>query len=119
MEIFLKILIGTIALLHIFFFWMESVAWTTLGRKVFGGKKDFFQTTKSLAANQGLYNGFLAAGLLWSIWSKNPEVSGPVSHFFLACVAIAGIFGALTVSKKIFWVQAFPAILGLILLHLQ
>ena len=119
MEIILKILIGGIAILHLFFFWMESIAWTTFGRKIFGGKKEFFETTKSLAANQGLYNGFLAAGLIWSLWSKNPDLSGPLSHFFLACVAIAGVFGAATVSKKIFWVQAFPAILALILLYLR
>lgn len=119
MEVILNILIGSIAFLHLFFFWMESVAWTTLGRKIFGGKKEFFETTKSLALNQGLYNGFLASGLIWSLWSNNPSISGPIAHFFLACVAIAGIVGAATVSKKIFWVQAFPAILGLILLHLM
>ncbi|TFV95733.1 DUF1304 domain-containing protein [Algoriphagus kandeliae] len=115
MEIIFKILIGVIAILHLFFFWMESIVWTTFGRKIFGGKKEFFESTKSLAANQGLYNGFLAAGLIWSLLTKNPTVSNSVSIFFLACVAIAGIFGAVTVSKKIFWIQAFPAILALIL----
>lgn len=90
--------------------------WTTRGPKVFRNfSKDLFEPTKTLAANQGLYNGFLAAGLLWSllisdeIWQKN------VALFFLGCVAVAGIYGALTASKKIFYIQALPAIVAIVL----
>ena len=90
--------------------------WTTRGPKVFRNfPKDLFEPTKTLAANQGLYNGFLAAGLLWSllisdeIWQKN------VALFFLGCVTVAGIYGALTASKKIFYIQALPAIAAIVL----
>ena len=94
-------------------------AWTTKGPKIFGTlDKNLFEPTKSMAANQGLYNGFLAAGLIWSFfitdvfWSKN------VATFFLACVLIAGLYGMMTVSKKILFVQSVPATIALILLYL-
>lgn len=110
-----QIIIGFIAVLHIYILWLEMFAWTTRAKKVFKTiPEDQFEKTKVLAANQGLYNGFLAAGLIWSlligeaIWSKN------VALFFLGCVLVAGIYGALTASKKIFLVQAVPAILGLL-----
>ncbi len=90
-------------------------AWTTKAKKVFKTiSEDQFEKTKVLAANQGLYNGFLAAGLIWSlfisdeIWSKN------VALFFLICILVAGIYGALTASKRIFYVQSVPAILGIL-----
>lgn len=90
-------------------------AWTTRAKKVFKTiPEDQFEKTKVMAANQGLYNGFLAAGLIWSLlicdvtWSKN------VALFFLGCVLVAGIYGALTASKRIFFVQAVPAILGIL-----
>jgi putative membrane protein len=90
-------------------------AWTTKGKKVFRTiPKDLFEKTKVLAANQGLYNGFLSAGLLWSlaisdeIWSRN------IAIFFLCSVTVAGIFGAYSASKKIFYVQALPAIIAII-----
>jgi putative membrane protein len=110
-----QIIIGFIAVLHIYILWLEMFAWTTRAKKVFKTiPEDQFEKTKVLAANQGLYNGFLAAGLIWSlligeaIWSKN------VALFFLGCVLLAGIYGALTASKRIFLVQAVPAILGLL-----
>ena len=110
-----QIVIGFIAVLHIYILWLEMFAWTTRAKKVFKTiPEDQFEKTKVLAANQGLYNGFLAAGLIWSlligeaIWSKN------VALFFLGCVLVAGIYGALTASKRIFLVQAVPAILGLL-----
>lgn len=94
-------------------------AWTTKAKKVFRSlPEDLFEKTKVLAANQGLYNGFLAAGLLWTlfisdaIWSKN------IALFFLGCVAIAGIYGAYSVSKKIFYIQALPAIITILILIL-
>jgi len=92
-------------------------AWETKGRKIFKQfPKDLFPVTKTLAANQGLYNGFLAAGLIWSYFIKTPEWQTNIALFFLGCVAVAGIFGALTASKKIFFVQALPAIIGIILI---
>lgn len=115
MEIISKILIALVAIEHLYILYMEMFAWETLGKKTFKGSlpNEMFKPTKTLAANQGLYNGFLSAGLIWSllisdeIWAKN------VAIFFLGCVIIAGIYGALTASKKIFFVQALPAILAL------
>jgi putative membrane protein len=115
MNLISQIIIGFIALLHIYILWLEMFAWTTRGRKVFKTiPAEQFEKTKVMAANQGLYNGFLAGGLIWSLlicdvsWSKN------VALFFLSCVLVAGIYGAMTASKRIFFVQAVPAILGLL-----
>lgn len=119
MEIIIKILIGLVALLHLYFLWFEMFAWETRGPKIFRSfPKDLFSPTKSMAANQGLYNGFLAAGLIWSFFIQNAEWSNNVALFFLSCVAVAGIYGALSVSKRIFYVQGLPAVIaiGLILL---
>ena len=76
--------------------------------------EDQFEKTKVMAANQGLYNGFLAAGLIWSLLITNVDWSKNIAIFFLACVLVAGIYGAMTASKRIFYVQAVPAILGLL-----
>lgn len=97
---------------------MEMFAWETLGKKTFKGAmpNDLFKPTKTLAANQGLYNGFLAAGLVWSLLITDMEWSKNVALFFLICVAIAGLYGGFTASKKIIYVQALPAILTIILL---
>ena len=117
MSIVIAILIGVIALLHCYILWMEMFAWTTRGRKVFRSiPPDMFEKTKVFAANQGLYNGFLAAGLFWTFFISNPEWKAHVSLFFLSCVAIAGIYGALTASKRIFYVQALPALIAIGLL---
>lgn len=117
MHIITSILIGIVALQHIFFLYLEMIAWETLGPKVFRGfPRDFFPKTKSMAANQGLYNGFLAAGLIWSFFIENEVWSKNVASFFLACVLIAGIYGALSVSKRIFFVQGIPALIALVLL---
>ncbi len=98
---------GLVALLHLYFLVLEMFLWTKpYGRRVFGLTPELAQATKSLAANQGLYNGFLAAGLGWGL------LAGPDGHtikvFFLSCVIIAGIFGAATANRKILWVQAVP-----------
>jgi putative membrane protein len=94
-------------------------AWTTKGPKVFRAfPKDLFPKTKAMAANQGLYNGFLAAGLIWSFLIEDPIWSDNVAIFFLSCVLVAGIYGTFTASKKIFWVQALPALLGLLFIFL-
>ncbi len=121
MNLFAQITIALIALLHIYILYMEMFAWTTLGRRTFGGySKDFFHKTKSMAANQGLYNGFLAAGLIWSLLIADVNWSNNVALFFLACVAIAGVFGAFSADKKIVLFQTLPAVIGivLVLLHL-
>lgn len=115
--LFAKIIIGVVALLHIYFLWLEMFAWTTKAKKVFRSfPEDLFEPTKTLAANQGLYNGFLAAGLIWSLLIQDAEWQIYVACFFLGCVALAGLYGALTASKKILIVQGLPAILGLALL---
>lgn len=111
-----KIVVIIVALLHIYFLWLEMFAWTTKAKKVFRQfPENLFEPTKTLAANQGLYNGFLAAGLLWSLIIQDPIWQVNVALFFLGCVAIAGIYGALTASKKIFVVQGLPALLGIVL----
>ena len=119
MHLVLKILIATIALLHLYFLWLEMFAWTSRGPKVFRGfPKELFEPTKSLAANQGLYNGFLVAGLLWSLFIQTRPWNYYVAIFFMSCILIAGIYGGITVGKKIFYVQGLPALITLILLHL-
>ncbi|MDC6362280.1 DUF1304 domain-containing protein [Muricauda sp. SP22] len=111
-----KIVVIIVALLHIYFLWLEMFAWTTKAKKVFRQfPENLFEPTKTLAANQGLYNGFLAAGLLWSLIIQDPIWQVNLALFFLGCVAIAGIYGALTASKKIFVVQGLPALLGIVL----
>jgi len=117
METLLNILIGIIALEHLYILYMEMFAWETLGKKTFKKAlpEQLFTATKGLAANQGLYNGFLAAGLIWTFFIEHPIWSTNIAIFFLCCVAIAGIYGALTASKKIFVVQALPAIIALLL----
>lgn len=120
MEWIIKILIFLIAALHLYFLWLEMFAWTTRAKKVFRGyTDDFFEKSKTLAANQGLYNGILAAGLLWTFLIRDVEWRENISMFFLSAVIVAGIFGAATADKKIFYVQASPAMiaLGLLLLN--
>ena len=121
MEIISKILIGIVALEHLYILYMEMFAWETLGMKTFKGalKDDLFEPTKTLAANQGLYNGFLSAGLIWSLFISTQEWSENVAIFFLGCVIVAGTYGALTASKKIFFVQALPAIVALLFVLLR
>ncbi|MFP2996860.1 DUF1304 domain-containing protein [Spongiivirga sp. MCCC 1A20706] len=117
MKIAVSILIGFIAALHLYILWFEMFAWETRGRKVFSNfPKELFGQTKTMAANQGLYNGFLAAGLIWTFFIDNIEWQQNVSLFFLGCVAVAGIYGAITASKKIFFVQALPALISILLI---
>lgn len=120
MELVLKIEIGIVALLHLYFLWLEMFVWTTTGKKVFRSlPENMFEKTKSMAANQGLYNGFLAAGLIWSFFITDPAWSHNVALFFLSCVLIAGLYGAYSVDKKIFFVQGLPALIGIILLFIS
>jgi putative membrane protein len=115
MNIITAVLIGIIAIEHIYILWLEMFAWETRGKKVFRGSMpaELFTPTKTLAANQGLYNGFLAAGLIWTFFIGDPAWKTNISIFFLSCVMIAGIYGAITASKKIFFIQALPAIIAL------
>jgi len=117
MSIAAAILVGIVAALHIFFLVLEMVFWDRpLGRRTFGLTREFAAESKALAANQGLYNGFLAAGLVWSLLSGEAGIA--LAVFFLGCVIVAGIFGAVTVNQKILWVQAAPAAIALALLLL-
>ena len=120
MEMAIKVFIGLVALLHLYFLYFEMFAWTTKGPKIFRGfPKDLFVPTKSMAANQGLYNGFLAAGLIWTFFISDFNWKDNIALFFLGCVAVAGIYGALTVTKKIFFIQALPALIAIALILLR
>jgi putative membrane protein len=104
-----------VALLHLYFLVLEMFLWTKpFGMRAFGLTPEFAAASRVLAANQGLYNGFLAAGLAWGAFLG----SGAISAFFLGCVIVAGVFGAVTVSRRIFWAQAFPGIVALALVSL-
>src|SRR5688572_12836443 len=108
-----SILTGVVAAIHLYIVVLEMVLWDTeRGRKAFGMTPEFSKSTKVLAANQGLYNGFLAAGLIWGIWLG--EAGDPVKIFFLLCVAVAGIYGAITVNLRILLVQTVPAAIALV-----
>ncbi len=112
MSIIVNIITAIVALLHTYFLILEMFLWDKpLGLSVFHNSAEFAAQSKTLAANQGLYNGFLAAGLIWGLFAGNP-----VKIFFLSCVIIAGIFGAYTVSKRIFYIQALPALIALVIL---
>jgi len=111
MSILSNILVVLVALLHFGFLALEMFYWDhPIGRKRFGLTPEYSKASKSLAANQGLYNGFLAAGLLWGV----VIASAPVKIFFLLCVVIAGIFGAATAKRSILYIQALPGLLALI-----
>jgi putative membrane protein len=108
------ILIGFIAVLHIYFLILEMFFWDKpKGLKVFGHSKEDASVSKTLAMNQGLYNGFLAAGLIWGLSLSEAGLS--IKIFFLACVFIAGVFGGLTATRKILFIQALPAFIALAL----
>ncbi|WP_230411338.1 DUF1304 domain-containing protein [Collimonas humicola] len=110
-----NLLIALVALLHVYFLVLEMFLWDKpFGRKTFKLTPEFASASKALAANQGLYNGFLAAGLAWGICLGEAGLS--IKVFFLACVIVAGIFGAITVGRKILFIQALPAALALALL---
>jgi len=108
------IAVTAVAILHLVFLILEMFLWTKpLGRRVFGLQREFAEQTATLAANQGLYNGFLAAGLLWGLFSRQP--SNEITVFFLVCVIVAGVYGAFTVKRTILFVQALPGAIALIL----
>ncbi|TPN77709.1 DUF1304 domain-containing protein [Mesorhizobium sp. CU2] len=112
-----NILTGLVALIHCYIVYLEMVLWDTpRGHKAFGLKPEFATASKVLAANQGLYNGFLAAGLIWGLYLG--AAGFPIKMFFLLCVAIAGLYGAATVSRKILFIQTVPAVLAIVALWL-
>ncbi|TDS11729.1 DUF1304 domain-containing protein [Sphingobacterium paludis] len=116
MEIAAKIVIVIVALEHLYILWMEMFAWETQGKKTFKSlPSHLFRETKGLAANQGLYNGFLAAGLIWSLIIKDPTWQHHIALFFLGCIIVAALFGAITAERSIFFKQGVPALIGFIL----
>jgi putative membrane protein len=112
-------LVALVAALHVYFLVLEMFLWTRpLGLKTFRNSLEKAKESAALAANQGLYNGFLAAGLIWGLIQGVPAVAFQIKTFFLICVIVAGVYGAATVSRRILWVQAAPAAIALILLWL-
>ncbi len=120
MQIVSSIFVGLVAVEHLYILWLEMFAWETRGKKVFRGAlpDHMFAPTRVLAANQGLYNGFLAAGLIWSFFIKDPAWSMQVRLLFLGFVIVAGTYGAYSADRKIFYVQAVPAIIAFLLVWL-
>lgn len=114
-----NLLVALVALLHVYFLVLEMFLWTKpLGLKTFRNSSEKAADSAVLAANQGLYNGFLAAGLAWGVIQGVPAFAFQIKVFFLLCVIVAGVYGAATVSRRILYVQAAPAALALILLWL-
>ena len=113
-------LVALVALLHVYFLVLEMFLWTKpLGLKTFRNTQEKANDSAVLAANQGLYNGFLAAGLFWGLFHPAPAVAFQIKVFFLLCVIVAGAYGAWSVSRRIVFVQALPAALALIFLWLS
>ncbi len=110
-----QILVLLVAVEHIYFLYLEMFLWDKpKGMKVFGLKPEQAKASKTLAANQGLYNGFLAAGLIWGLVHPTAGIGFQIQCFFLSCVIVAGIYGGLTASRSIFVVQALPAMIALV-----
>lgn len=117
LEVAISAMVTFVAMLHLYIMWFEMFGWQSWGPKIFRSfAPELFPKTKTLAANQGLYNGFLAAGLIWTFFISDALWQSYVALFFLGCIAVAGIFGALTASKKIFFVQALPALITIALI---
>jgi putative membrane protein len=113
MSVATKILVIIVALEHLYFLYLEMFAWTKpRTRKAFGLTEEAAESTKVMAGNQGLYNGFLSAGLLWSLFAP-PDFVKQLVLFFAGCVAVAGIYGAATVNKRVFFVQSIPALIAI------
>lgn len=116
MEIAKTVFIALVALLHTYFLVLEMFLWThPMGLKAFNQTLEKAQGTAVLAANQGLYNGFLVAGLAWGLLHPDPMMAKQLQLFFLGCVVVAGAYGAYSVNMKIFFIQAVPAIIALLL----
>ena len=116
----LNIIVGFVAFQHLSFLVLEMFLWKSpIGKKIFGLSDQYAETTASLAANQGLYNGFLAMGLIWALLHPTPSFALQLKIFFLTCIVIAGIYGAISVNIRILFIQSIPALIGLIYLFLQ
>ena len=112
-----NVLVGLVAALHLYFLVLEMFLWNRrFGRRTFGLSESFAAESRVLAANQGLYNGFLAAGLVWGLVKSHDGFE--VQIFFLSCVVIAGVFGGFTASRRILFAQALPGVLALVAVHL-
>src|SRR6478735_12327888 len=119
MNMIANVLVAVVAMLHIYFLVLEMFLWTKpLGLKTFRNSIEKATDSAVLAANQGLYNGFLAAGLIWGLVHGNPAFAFQIKTFFLLCVIVAGAYGAATVSSRILMVQALPAAIALVALFL-
>lgn len=115
-ELLVQVLVIIVAVLHLWFFALESLFWTKpLGLKVFRQSLEKAQSSKVLAFNQGFYNGILALGLIWSFFQSNPLFAAELKIFFFGAVVLAGVVGGVTVSRSIYYVQALPALVGLVL----
>jgi len=115
METISKILVALVAIEHVYILYMEMFLWTTPRvMKTFGTSQEFATASKSLAANQGLYNGFLAAGLAWGVIHPTPAFAHQLQLFFLVCVIVAAIYGSLTAKRSILYIQGGPALIALI-----
>lgn len=113
MRILADVAVVIVAVLHLGFLVLEMFLWTKpFGMRTFRLSPEIAQASKGLAANQGLYNGFLAAGLFWGVWGGDGAYS--IKLFFLGCVIVAGIFGGFTAKRSILWIQAFPGLLALL-----
>ncbi len=120
METITRILVAVVALEHVYILYLEMFLWTTpRGLKTFGIPREVAESSKTLAANQGLYNGFLAAGLFWSILHPDPLIGRQIAAFFLACVLAAALYGGITVKRSILLVQGLPAAIALVALLLS
>ncbi|HJP79058.1 MAG TPA: DUF1304 domain-containing protein [Pseudonocardiaceae bacterium] len=118
MQVVAEVLVGVVAAIHIYIVILEMFLWTKpRGQKAFGLTAEFAEQTAALAANQGLYNGFLAAGLIWGLIATDP-VGYAARVFFLICVIVAGVYGTLTANKRILFIQALPAAIALVLVIL-
>lgn len=114
MDILLKVLIALVALLHFYFLVLEMFLWTKpIGLRAFRMSEEKAKDSAVLAANQGLYNGFLATGLVWGLSHPDPVFTKQIEAFFLGCVVVAGIYGGFTASRKILFIQALPAVVAL------
>lgn len=119
MALVAKLLIALVALLHVYFLILEMFLWTRpAGLRVFRMTPEKARETSALAANQGLYNGFLVAGLIWSLAHPDPAVARQLALFFLGCVLVAGLYGAYSVNLRIFLIQGLPALLAIAILEL-
>ena len=113
MQLIAAILVVAVAALHMYFLVLEMFLWTSpFGRRTFRTTPEFAASTRTLAANQGLYNGFLAAGLIWALIAYGVHAGRPILTFFLVCIVVAGVYGAATVSRRILVIQAVPALVA-------